>query len=125
MRPLVTIDGVAIPDPSEYNATTSTVVDSARNVEGVMIGSVIRDDIAKIELTWKFITAEDWSKILRLFTQKYGGKFIAPVDFYNQVTNDWETRQMYVSDRTSSVFLRREGGGIRGYVGPRLALIEV
>ena len=49
MANLVTIAGTPIPDPSVYNATTSTVVDSARNVQGVMVGAVIRDDIAKVD----------------------------------------------------------------------------
>ena len=125
MRPLVEISGVSVPDPSEYNGTTSTFVDSARNAKGVVIGAVIRDDVAKVEMTWKFITAEDWSMILKLFSQKHGGRFIAPVTFFNQVTNDWETRNMYVSDRTSSIFLRRADGGRRGYTRHRRARIEV
>ena len=65
--PLVTVAGTPLPDPSTYNATTSTVVDSARNVQGVMVGSVIRDDIAKIEETWNFLTVEQWSDICKLF----------------------------------------------------------
>lgn len=125
MRPLVTVAGVAIPDPSEYNATTSTTVDSARNAEGVFVGAVVREDMAKVEMTWKFISAADWSKILKLFSKKYGGNFINQVTFFNQDTNDWETRKMYVSDRTSSIFLRHADGSIKGYVNPRIALIEV
>lgn len=126
MRPLVTIAGTPIPEPSEYNATTSTFVDSGRNVEGKVIGSVIRGNVAKVELTWKFITAEKWSEILKLFEAEYGGSYFNPVTFYNQVTNDWETREMYVSgDRTAGLFLRRPDGSIRGYTGARIALIEV
>lgn len=125
MRPLVTIAGTPIPDPSTYNATTSTIVDSARNVQGKMVGAVIRQDVAKIEMTWKFISAEDWAMIVQLFSETYGGAFINPVTFYNQDTNDWETRDMYVSDRTSEFFLRRPDGSNRGYLNPRIALIEV
>lgn len=125
MRPLVSIAGVDIPDPSEYNATTSTTVDSARNVQGMFVGSVVREDMAKVEMTWKFISADKWSKILKLFSKKHGGNFINSVTFFNQDTNGWETRQMYVSDRTSSIFLRNGDGTIKGYVNPRIALIEV
>ena len=125
MRPMITIAGTAIPDPSVYNGSTSTLVDSGRNAEGKMIGSVFRDDIGKVEATWKYISAEDWANILRLFSMKRGGKFINSVTFYCQDSNDWETREMYVSDRVGGVFLRRPDGSIRGHTGARLALIEV
>lgn len=125
MRPMVTIAGKAIPDPSTYNGTTSTLVDSGRNAEGKFIGSVIREDVGKVEMTWKYISAEDWADILRLFSTAKGGSFVNSVTFYCQDSNSWETREMYVSDRTGSIFLRRADGSIRGYLGNRLALIEV
>ena len=106
MRPMVTIAGKAIPDPSTYNGTTSTLVDSGRNAEGKFIGSVIRDDVGKVEMTWKYISAEDWADILRLFSRAKGGSFVNSVTFYCQDTNNWETRDLYVSDRTAGVFLR-------------------
>ena len=48
---LVTVRGVPLPEPSTYSANTATLVDSARNVQGKMIGAVIRDDVAKVELS--------------------------------------------------------------------------
>lgn len=125
MRPLVTIAGTAIPDPSEYNGTASDTVDGARNTKAEFVGGMVREDMAKVEMTWKFISAEDWSKILKLFVTKFGGSFVNDVTFFNQVTNDWETRKMYPSDRTAGIFLRLENGSVRGYTGARLALIEV
>lgn len=125
MRPLVTVGGKAIPEPSTYSATTATVVDSGRNVKGVFVGAIIREDTAKIELTWKFISAEDWANISKMFNSRYGGAFINPVNFYNQDTNDWETRNMYVSDRTAKLFLRNPDNTMRGYTDARLALIEI
>lgn len=125
MRPMVTIAGHAIPDPSEYNATTSTVVDSARNVQGKMVGAVIRDDISKVEMTWKFISARNWAEILSLFSIARGGAFINTVEFFCQDTNQWEEKQMYISDRTAGVFLRNPDGSMKGYTGARIALIEV
>lgn len=124
-RPLVEIAGHPIPEPSTYNATTSTVVDSGRNTKGEFIGAVIRNSVYKIEMTWKYISAEDWAEILKLFNQSSGGSFVNSVTFYNQETNGWETTDMYCSDRTASLFLRRGDGSIRGYLGPRLALIQV
>lgn len=125
MRPLVTVGAFEVPEPSKYSATTSTVVDSARNAEAVTIGAVIRDSIAKVEMSWNFISAENWANTLSQFNQSLGGQFYNSVTFFNQDTNAWETRTMYVSDRTADIFLRREDGSIRGYTGARIALVEV
>ena len=91
-----------------------------------MIGAVIRHDVAKVELTWRYLTVEEWSAILKLFNPKYGGSFYNPVRFFNQVSGDWETRQMYVGDRTSSGMFKLDANGIPvGWMGPKLSLIEV
>lgn len=113
-----------VPEPSTYASTTSTVVDAARNTQAVQIGAVIRDGLAKVDMTWKFISASDWASILAQFDMKRGGSFYNSVNFFNQDTNDWETRTLYVSDRTANLFLRNKDGSIRGYTGARLALIE-
>lgn len=125
MRAMVTIAGYDVPDPSTYSGTTSTVVDSGRNVEGYWVGSVIRDDIAKVEMSWNFITVKDWANILALFSRARGGDFVNSVTFFCQDTGTWETRQMYVNDRKANVFLRDKSGNIRGYTGASLNLIEV
>jgi len=125
MRALVSVNGHDLPAPSTYNATTSTIVDSARNVEGIMVGAVVREDVGKVEMDWNYIDAQEWADMLALFSSKRGGSFTNEVTFYCQDTNAWETREMYISDRTAGVFLRREDGSIKGYTGARLALIQV
>lgn len=125
MKPMVSIGNFAFPEPSTYSATTSTVVDSGRNVQGYVIGAVIRDDIAKVELGWSFISAADWASILAKFSPARGGSFYNNVTFYCQDTNAWETREMYVSDRNAQIFLRNKDGSIRGYQGATFSLIEV
>ncbi len=55
MAALVSIGGFDFPEPSTYNATTSTIVDSARNVIGYVVGAVVRHDVAKIEMSWKIL----------------------------------------------------------------------
>lgn len=125
MRPMVSVAGHDIPEPSTYSGTTSTVVDSARNAEGYVVGAVIRDDIGKIEMKWNFITVEDWAGILKLFSIKQGGSFTNSVTFFCQDTGTWETREMYVNDRKASVFLRDKAGNIRGYTNATMNLIEV
>jgi len=124
-RALVTVSGYAFPQPSTYNATTSTLVDSARNAQGYVIGSVLREDVAKAEMSWRFLTVKQWSDILKCFNTKYGGKFYNEVTFFNQTTGNWETRTFYVSDRKSGIFLLNEQGTPRGYTDCKLSLVEV
>ena len=91
MRPMVSIGDFSFPEPSAYSAITSTVVDSGRNVQGYVIGAVVRDDIAKIECTWNYISAQDWANILAQFSPARGGSFYNNVTFFLQDTNSWVT----------------------------------
>ncbi len=122
MTALVTVAGVALPEPSEYSASTSTLVDSARNVAGFVIGSVIRNDVAKVELKWRYLTAQQWASVLSLFTNS----FYNEVRFFNQATASYTTRKMYVGDRSAGIWRRHpETGEVMGFVDCALSLIEV
>lgn len=122
MEALVSVGGYEFPEPSTYSATTSTIVDSARNVSGYVVGSVVRSDVAKVELTWRYLTAEQWANILSMFTYS----FYNNVRFYNQVTASYDTRNMYISDRTAGMWRRNpETGAIMGWTNCTLSLVEV
>ena len=122
MEALVSIGGYDLPEPSTYKAITSTVVDSARNVSGYVVGSVVRPDVAKVELSWKYLTAQQWATILSLFTSS----FYNNVRFLNQATNKFETREMYVSDRNAQMWRRDPNtGAVMGYTTCTLSLVEV
>lgn len=122
MAALVSIGSFDFPEPSTYSATTSTIVDSARNVQGRVVGSVVRNDVAKIEMSWKYLTAYQWAQILSLFTDS----FYNEVTFLNQATNAYTTRTMYVSDRNAAMWRRDPNtGAVMGYTGCSLSLIEV
>lgn len=122
MRALVSIGGYDLPEPSSYSAITSTIVDSARNVSGYMVGSVVRHDVAKVELSWKYLTVSQWANILSRFTTN----FTSSVTFFNQATGGYDTRTMYISDRGASVWRRDpDTGEVMGWVNPSLSLVEV
>lgn len=122
MTALVTVAGYELPEPSTYSANTATLVDSARNVQGYVIGSVIRHDVAKVELSWRYLTADQWARILSLFNRS----FYNNVTFFNQSTGDYETRQMYVGDRSAGMWRRNPSTGeVMGWTNPKLSLIEV
>ena len=122
MTALVTVAGFSVPEPSAYSGTTSTIVDSARNVNGYVIGSVVRSDVAKVELSWKCLTAQQWASVLSLFTNN----FYNSVTFFNQATGEYTTRQMYVSDRKAGMWRRhQETGEVMGWTNCSLSLVEV
>ena len=120
---LVTVGGYAFPEPSAYSAHTSTLVDSSRNVSGVMVGSVIRDDVSKIEISWKYLTVEQWAAIQQCF---YGfDKFVNEVQFFDQTTGKFQTKKMYVSDRSAGLFRRDpQTGKVLGWTDCSLSLIQ-
>ena len=122
MEALVSVGGYSFPEPSTYSATTSTIVDSARNVSGYVVGSVVRSDVAKVELSWKYLTAQQWANILSMFT----GSFYNDVRFYNQATATYTVRTMYVSDRSAGMWRRNPNSGeIMGWTNCSLSLVEV
>lgn len=125
MRALVSIGSYNMPAPSTYQSTTATVVDSARNVQGYVVGAVIRENIAKAAMTWKFISAQDWADLLAQFDGTRGGSFYRDVTLFIQDTNQWVTRTMYISDRSASIFLRNPDGSIKGYTDAQFSLVEV
>jgi hypothetical protein len=125
-RALVSVNGYDFPEPSTYSGNTSTLVDSARNAQGVMIGSVIRDDIAKVELSWRYLTVEQWASIQKCFRQSSGGKFINLVTFFDQSVGGWVTKEMYVSDRKSGMWRRDpKTGDVLGWTDCSFSLVEV
>ena len=75
-RALVSVDGYDFPEPSSYSGNTSTLVSSARNTQGVLIGAIVRDDMAKVEISWRYLTIEQWARIQKCFRESSGGKFI-------------------------------------------------
>lgn len=122
MEALVSVGGYNLPEPSTYSATTSTIVDSARNVNGYVVGSVVRQDVAKVEMTWRYLTVKQWANVLSVFSSSFEND----VRFLNQVTGNYETRTMYVSDRTAGMWRRDpSSGAIMGWTNCSLSLVEV
>ena len=123
---MITVGGYEFPEPSTYSGSTSTLVDSGRNTAGVTIGSVIRDDVGKVEVSWKYLTIEQWANILKCFSIARGGSFYNSVTFFCQDIGGWTTREMYVSDRSAGMWRRDpETGDVLGWTDCKLSLVEV
>lgn len=130
---------VELPCPTEYSGLSTTLVDSARNTKGQVIGSVIASDIAKVEMKWNFLTVAQYSAIAKLFEPKYGGSFFVPVSYFDVINGAFEgdittapntttnkIRLFYPGDRKvqfAKIKLDANGAPI-GYSGVSLNLID-
>lgn len=117
----------ALPECSKMSQTTSTLVDSARNSKGYVIGSVIRSAVAKVEMTWNYLTPDQWASIISLFVDDDTGElFYRNVRFFNQATNNWEEKTMYCGDRKAGMWRKNpETGEVMGWTDCKMNLIEV
>ena len=111
----------ALPEPTTYSGTTSTMVDSGTSVSGKLLGSVVRPDVANISLSWNFIGTEEWSEINRIFKENHINK----IRFFDQTKGDWGEREMYVSDRSAGLWRRDGEGNVLGWTGCGIQLTEV
>ena len=118
---LVTIGGYELPEPTAYSGSTSTMVDSGTSVSGHLLGSVVRDDVAKIAMSWTYLSVSDWAQINQIFKEKY----INPVSFFDQTAGTWVLRDMYISDRSAGMWRRAADGTVLGWTGCSLELMEV
>ena len=96
------INDVAFPYPDKDSGLqyVQTIVNSARNANGVMVGERVGRDLSKIELTWNVLTPAQWSEMLKIFAN-----FTFTVRYIDMVENDWVTRKFYVGDRSAQPFM--------------------
>lgn len=124
-KPLITINGYELPCPSSYNATISTIVDSGRNVNGKVVGSVVRENVAAVDAVFNYMPVKKWAEILQQFDAGYDGSFYAKVRFYHPTSNSWKTAKMYVGDRTTDgLHLLDKNGYPQAWLGTKLSLVE-
>ena len=128
---------VDLPTPSDYDASASTLVDSARNSKGEVVGQVILEDVAKIELQWNFLTVAQYSQIAQLFDSHYGGNFFNFVSYFDVIKGDFDSsntgtptlathRVFYPNDRKVQFahITLDANGKPKGYTGVQLHLID-
>lgn len=101
MAAFIKINGHEYPSPRRgLNLMVATIVDSARNANAVVTGQVVGREQQKISnLEWAYLTAAQWSAILREFRN-----FYVTVSYPDMVNNTWTTRKMYPGDRTAEPF---------------------
>lgn len=101
------INGHEIPSPKRgVRPTVTTVVDSARNANGVVIAQRVGRDQYKIDsLEWSWLSAQEWSTILALLQP-----FFVHITFTDPVTNAFRTLLMYPGDRTAEPYWVDDNG---------------
>jgi hypothetical protein len=99
---------IATPSYGSATQTASTLVDSGRTADGVVIGTRVGRDLVKLELSWAYLTAAQWKTILGVFTDNTsiggGAGFYAYATYYDMVLSAATTRLFYVGDRTATPF---------------------
>lgn len=97
------INDLEVPYPSKDSGLQHvvTLVDSARNANGVVTGEVIGRNQSKVEMTWAALPCDVWSAILQEFKRNFYFNFT----YMDMESNDWITRIFYVGDRTAQPFL--------------------
>lgn len=98
MEPFIRINGHAYPAPDHgLEFIDTTVVNSSRNTNAVVVGQVVGRRQQKINnLVWHRLPADVWSQILLEFEGFY---FMCT--YPDMVHNRWTTRKMYPGDRSA------------------------
>lgn len=118
----IKVNGIPFPYMSrDLTLMTATMVDSARNANGVMVGQKVGRDVAKLDnLVWPHLTADKWSMILQEMD-----KFFVTVEYPDMVSNSWKTRTFYCGDRTAKVWKIDKSTGLPSeYIECKCNLID-
>ena len=122
MKPFIKINGHSYPYPRRgLELLNATIVDSARNSNGVVVGQKIGRDQQKLNnLEWGYLSAETWSSILKEFQN-----FYVTVTYPDMVENKWTTRKMYPGDRTATPLRLDPDTGLPScYINCKVNLID-
>ena len=120
---LLTIEGYEVPCPSRYRMTSSTIVDSGRNSKGILITTLVREGIRKIELEWNYLTAKNFEDIMSILESDF--KLVC--DYYDTILGEHAIKEFYSGDRSgiNAQQCLDENGKIVGYENVKISLVEV
>ncbi len=121
MAATIYVNGKPFPSPKRgLNFVVSTMVSSARNANGEVVGQKVGRDQNKLDaLVWPVLDAETWSAMLREFNQ-----FFVTVRYPDMVTNQWRTLKMYPGDRSAEPYMVDDDGFPTKYVNCKVNLID-
>ena len=113
---LISVNGVELPTPSDYQVGIMDISKAERNANGTMIIERIATK-RKIELAWSFLTKTQLSRILNLVD----GVFFS-VMYIDPQTGGEKVGTFYCGDRNCGMFSFRDG--VPQYKDVKFNLVE-
>lgn len=113
---MIKINGVELPTPSDYTVGIQDISKAERNANGLMIIERIATK-RKIELSWKYLSKEDLSKVFNLVSPVF-----FTVEYIDPKENAKKAGTFYAGDRTAGA-LDFIDGNIR-YKDVKFNLVE-
>lgn len=122
MSSYILIDGVEIPSPKRgVEPTIATVISEGRNANATVVGQKVGRDQYKLDsLEWPWLSASDWSKILKLLD-----KFQVDVTFPDPKTKKRITIKMYCGNRTGKPYFLDSNSNPTYYRDCKVNLIDM
>ena len=113
---LISINGVDLPTPNEYDPSIQDLVKADRNANGTLIAEKIATK-RKIQLGWPYLTGAQYSQIQNLVDSMF-----FTVKYFDAKENGYKTGTFYVSDRPAPMM--RFKNGVAEYKDIKINLIE-
>lgn len=99
----------------------ATIVDSARNANGVVVGQQIGRDNVKIYGEWKYLPKDDWEDVLAEIRKD---PMNLTVEYYDQSFGKRMIRTMYCGNRKGKPYTLDSNGEPTFYIDCSLNLID-
>ena len=100
MEALITVNGVAYPDPDSYKPSIEPLGEWERNANGDLVGDLIAYK-AKLTMTWGVLDGE---KFMLLLNAK--NPFFVTVRYFDPRVNGYSTGEFYASPKSGELALR-------------------
>lgn len=100
---IISVNGVELPAPSEYDVGIMDLSKAERNARGTMIIERIATK-RKIEIGWSYLKGSDYSKILNLVNPVW-----FTVRFFDPKDNGMRSGTFYVGDRQAPMIKFKNG----------------
>lgn len=104
MDPLITVNGLAYPDPITYKPSMEPLGQWERNANGILVGDLVAYKI-KLNITWGVLNGSQYQTLLAAVHP-----FFVTVQYLDPRTNGYSTGEFYASPRSGSLALRDEAG---------------
>lgn len=113
---LISVRGVVLPTPTEYDVGIMDLSKAERNVKGQMIIERIATK-RKIEVGWSYLTGSQYSQILNLVDPVFFS-----VTYFDPKSNGMVTGTFYSGDRVAPMM--RFQNGVANWKDVKFSLIE-